>query len=276
MKNMIVLNPVDKARFKLLLEELPQSLLLTGDQGVGLGTIAKELAGKELSASLYPQNVKEQTDDENGTISVEMIRRLYDQTRAKYVSRQIIIIDNADKMSGGAQAAFLKLLEEPNSYIYFILTSHTPQKLVDTIRSRVQETVIHSITREQTLAYVASLGIVDAKKQAQLQFIAEGLPAELSRLASNDTYFNMRAKTMTDARTFLQAEAYKKILIAQEYQTDRAHALQLIDSCLQILRRSMSAKPQQALIAQLTLLLSIRENVSRQYNIRLQLIRFVL
>jgi DNA polymerase-3 subunit delta' len=272
----IVLNQSDKTRLALLSRNLPQSTLLTGERGVGLGTIAKRLAGKDLATYLHPQNSKEQTDDENGTITVEMIRRLYDQTRAKHTSRQVIIIDNANTMSGGAQAAFLKLLEEPNGYIHFILTSHSPQKLVATIRSRVQETNIHPITKEQTLEYIKELGVSDTKKQALLQFIAAGLPAELSRLASDDSYFAARAKIMTDARTFLQSPGYEKLLIAQEYQSERTNALQLIDSCLQIVRRSMSAKPQQALIAQLSLLLSIHENISRQYNIRLQLTRFVL
>jgi hypothetical protein len=38
----------------------------------------------------------------------------------------------------------------------------------------------------------------------------------------------------------------------------------------------MTANPQQALVRQLDLLLDIHENIGRQYNIRLQLTRFVL
>ena len=272
----VVLNPIDEKRLSLLVKDLPQSLLLTGDKGIGLATIAHSIADKNLAGFLQPQNSKEQIDNESGTISVEMIRGLYTQTRAKHTGRQVIIIDNADRMSAGAQAAFLKLLEEPNDSIHFILTSHAPQKLVLTIISRIQEFTLHPITHEQTTAFLDSLKVDDKTKRAQLQFIADGFPAELSRLITNDSYFKQRAKIMGDARTFLQSNAYEKVLIAQEYQGERPQALQLVDSCMQILRRSISAKPQQAAVAQLTLLLTIRDNINSQHNIRLQLARFVL
>lgn len=272
----LVIHPVAETLLDSLKNHLPQSLLLTGESGVGLRAIARELAGKQLAAEILPQDAKEHTESKNGTITVEIIRRLYDQTRAKHTMRQVIIIDDADSMSLGAQAAFLKLLEEPNSHIYFILTSHTPSRLLPTIRSRVQQTTIQPITREQSSELITRLGVTDATKQAQLLFIAEGLPAEISRLIADDEYFKKRAAMMSDARLLLQAEPYEQLLVVQKYQSNKEASLELIDSALLVARRSLSAKPQTGLIKQLDKLLRIQTNIKANHSVRLQLASLVV
>ncbi|HMH70003.1 MAG TPA: AAA family ATPase [Candidatus Saccharimonadales bacterium] len=272
----LVIHPDTQQLLESIRANLPQSLLISGKEGIGLLTAATWLAGTHLVATLQPQDAKENTNSQSGTISVEMIRRLYDQTRAKQSKQQVIIIDNADRMSRGAQGAFLKLLEEPNQHTHFILTSHNPQKLLPTIRSRVEHTAMRALTTQQSSEFIASLGVTDSVKQTQLQFIAEGLPAELTRLVHDDAYFKEQATLMTTARDFLRGTPYEKLLIIQQYKMNRDGALTLIEWALHILRRSLSAKPQQTIIAQLELLLEIRDNIASNYNISLQLARFVL
>ncbi|HEU5122245.1 MAG TPA: AAA family ATPase [Candidatus Saccharimonadales bacterium] len=272
----VLIHPNTKQRLDALAKQLPQSALLSGELGVGLLTIARELAGRELVLVLEPKDIKNHPDHQNGTISVEMIRELYDQTRTKHAKRQIIIIDDADRMSLGAQGAFLKLLEEPGPRVHFILTSHSPDKLLPTIRSRVQQTQITPITPEQTEKLLQNTTITDPIKRAQLSFIAEGLPAEIIRLAQDEEYFNQRAKIMSDARHMLQSGSYDQLLLVQEYQSDRGTALQLIDGMLLIARRSLSIKSQVPIIKQIDRLLDIQANIQANYNIRLQLARIML
>jgi DNA polymerase III delta prime subunit len=273
---MLAVNQATQARLDILTANLPQAVLLSGVRGVGLYTIARSIAAKQLFAEVRPQNVKEQIDSEHGTISVKMIRELYNQTGTKQSSRQVVIIDDADTMSRGAQAAFLKLLEEPNSHIHFILTTHTPQNLLPTIRSRLQETVVAPTTVEQSMTLLSELGVTEAAKTAQMRYIAMGLPAELTRLAQDSDYFATRAGVMADARTLLQGSPYQKLLIAHKYHNQREQALQLIDSALLMARRSLSDKPQHGLVVQLEKLLTTRATIARSGNIRLQLALFVL
>ena len=273
---MLAVNPTAQARIDTLTANLPQAVLLSGTRGVGLYTIARNIAAKRLLAEVRPQNIKEQIDSEHGTISVKQIRDLYSQTGTKQNTRQIVIIDDADKMSRGAQSAFLKLLEEPNSHIHFILTTHTPQDLLKTIHSRLQETVIAPITAEQTNTLLSALNVTDAAKTAQLRYIAAGLPAELTRLATDGDYFASRAGVMGDARTLLQGTTYAKLLIAQKYHNQREAALQLIDSALLMARRSLSDKPQHGLVLQLEKLLQTRLAVASNGNVRLQLALFII
>lgn len=259
-----------------LKQNLPQSILISGRKGLGLSTIAHWIKLSDFAVTLQPQNSKEQIDNENGTITVEMIRRLYEQTRAKQTSRQTIIIDDADRMSHAAQSAFLKLLEEPGVATSFILTSHQPEKLLPTIRSRVQQTVIEPITTEQTQEFIDSLGVSDATKKIQLQYIANGMPAELTRLVRDDDRFAARANIISDARDLLQGDAYKKVLVVQKYRSNRVLALQLIDSAMAMLRQTMSTKPSTIIVGQLEQLLDTRERISNNYSVALQLMQFVL
>jgi DNA polymerase III delta prime subunit len=271
----LVIHPSVNETLAKLRADLPQSLLMSGQKGVGLATIAGDIAGRSLAVQLSPQDAKG-NPDENGTISVEMVRRLYEQTRAKQSARQVVIIDDADRMSHGAQSAFLKLLEEPGTHTCFILTSHAPDRLLPTVRSRVQHIHVRPITPEQTSEYMTQLKVADATKRTQLQYLAEGLPAELSRLVADEETFARRAAVIGDARTLLQGTPYEKSLVIQKYKTDRIATLQLADSAISILRRTLSLKPQQALVGQLEQLLSVRENIASNYSVSLQLMRFVL
>jgi DNA polymerase-3 subunit delta' len=272
----LAIHPSSLALLGKLQGTLPQALLLSGPRGIGLGTIVHKLDEHALAAILQPRTAKGDIDNEAGTVSVESIRNLYDQTRSKQTSRRVIIIDNADRMSHGAQSAFLKLLEEPELHTCFILTSHQPEKLLSTIISRVQHFALLPITTDQTSAFIASLGISDATKQAQLRYMAGGLPAELCRLAENDEYFASLAKTIGDARQLLQGTTYQKGLIIQRYRNDRGGAVQLIDSTIALLRHTISSKPQQSLITQLEKLLDARERLTNNCNVGLQLMQVVL
>lgn len=272
----IILNQNTKVKISSMENELPHAILLTGEKGVGLATIAKHLADSDLASFVEPMNSKEEIDHETGTISVATIRRLYERSRTKTTSRHVFILDDADRMSLGAQAAFLKLLEEPTEHTHFILTSHTPQALLPTVRSRVQALVIEPVSRTQTDSLLKTHGISDSKTKAQLEYLASGLPAELTRLIQGDVYFQERAEVMADTRTFLSGSAYDKLLIVNKYHKDRSKALGLIDSALMVTKRSLGMKPQPGLVSQLDALLSVREKIEANCSIRLQLTSFVL
>lgn len=269
------LHPATQRRLDVLIDNLPQSLLLSGEPGVGLGTIAVNIAGRELAATIKPTDAKGEVDD-FGTINVETIRDLYGHTRTKQRARQIIVIDNAERMSRGAQSAFLKLLEEPNTATHFILTSHEPNILLPTIRSRVQHVVLRPITPQQTEDFIATQNVVDEKKKTQLRFIAAGLPAEIIRLLSNPAHFEAKAKVITDARIFLQADIYQKMKLIHTYRSNRAETLQLLDGVMAIIKHGLAFKPQPTLITQLDKVLQAKERIAANHSIPLTLAQAVL
>ena len=269
-------HPDTKKSISTLQADLPHALLISGPEGVGIHEAANILANGFHASTIEPTNAKGDIDYTSGSISVELIRQLYDKTRAKTTKKQVHILHGAERLSLGAQAAFLKLLEEPNTHTHFILTSHAPQALLPTIRSRVQTLSMRRITKQQTKAYIESLGVADAQLQNQLTFLASGLPEEITRLVADESYFTLRAETMADTRVFLTGSVYEKLLIIQKYHQSRPKALQLVSSAIMVTKRSLLAHPQPNLIETLEHLSAIEQNIAANCNVRLQLTAFVV
>lgn len=109
--------------------------------------------------------------------SVDDIRVLVEQVRftpqaGKY---KVYIIDEVHMLSQAAFNAFLKTLEEPPSYVVFILATTEKHKLLPTILSRCQIFDFKRITNDDTIEHLASIATnehVDAEKAA-LQVIAQ-------------------------------------------------------------------------------------------------------
>jgi DNA polymerase III delta prime subunit len=281
--NLPILHPTSQALLESYMRRLPQALIITGKAGTGTLEVSRYVASALGSPEeiIIPKKKSKDgkrfdVDTENGRVITEDVRALYDSVRGKQTSPRVFIIQSADRMMPNAQHALLKLLEEPSDNVYFILETYNPESLFPTIRSRAQTLTVLPLTSIQTNEYLDRLGVSDPTRQAQLRYIAEGLPVELARLASDEAYFKERAQSINDARQFLQADTYQKMLIIQKYQSNREQALQLLDSALQITRHSISAKPQAALVTQLSALLTVKERIASNYNIRLQLAEFVL
>lgn len=273
----LIINPKSKLALDSVVENLPQSLLITGSTGVGLGSIAQYIAASNnVTPVIVLPEYKEKVDLTKGIIGVDIIRRLYDQTRTRADNRRIIVIDYAERMAPRAQNAFLKLLEEPGANTYFILATHTPQKLLPTITSRVSSVNFLPITQMQSKKLLDSVGVSDEKKRAQLLFMAEGLPAELMRLTEGGEYFETRSAIVRDARELLRGKLYQKLLIAHTYKDDRPAALLLVQDIARILKQSIVDKPQTSTISHIDSVLNTYQKIEANGNIRLCLARLVV
>ncbi len=272
-----IIHPASELTLSLLLKDLPQAMLLTGPVGVGLGTIAQYIASTvgQVTLTVLPEK-DEKVDIAKGVISIDSIRRLYTQTRSIQTGKLMIIIDYAERMGPPAQNAFLKLLEEPGDGVYFILATHTPSKLLPTTTSRTQAIDFRPLTHVQTEQFLGDLRVDNATKKAQLLFMASGLPAELTRLTQDSAYFDRRSSIIRDARDLLQGTTYRKLLVANNYKDNREATLTLLTDAASMLRRSISAKPQDNLIPQIDSLLYAYQQIQANGNIRLCLARLVL
>lgn len=109
--------------------------------------------------------------------SVDDIRQLVDQvqvppTNGRY---RVFIVDEVHMLSSAAFNAFLKTLEEPPSYVVFILATTEKQKIIPTILSRCQIYDFNRITVSDMvdhLEYVAKCEGITAERSA-LNIIAQ-------------------------------------------------------------------------------------------------------
>ncbi len=136
---------------------LAQAFLFTGPRGVGKTTTARILA-KAINCENISDNIEACNQCESclsfnrgnslnifemdgaSNNGVEEIRSLVEQVRyapqgGKY---KVYIIDEVHMLSGPAFNAFLKTLEEPPSYVIFILATTERHKIIPTILSRCQ------------------------------------------------------------------------------------------------------------------------------------------
>lgn len=262
-----------RSRLEGLRANLPPSILLSGEVGVGLATIAHYLS-QHIEQIIQPLNTKGEVDQNAGSISIEVIRSLYQATRGKAQQDFAIIIDDADRMTIPAQQAFLKLLEEPPASAHFILTSHVPEKLLATIQSRVLMIRVPQISRTQSMSYLKRQRI-DEETIRQLLFVADGRPALLHTLAHNTRKRQETTGLMRDARAYLSGDQFAKFVVISRY-SDRGSSLKLIDAALKILSFTMSQKPDIELTRQMNRLITISEYIAAGGNVKLQLTRFVV
>ena len=273
----LLLNPSSEPQFLHLKTSLPHALLLVGEKGMGARTVAFELARAHTKTVQLVRPEKDKMPDPAGSIGVERIRELYGSARSREPLTRIIIVEDAHAMTAQAQNAFLKLLEEPAENTHFILTAHTRQGLLSTILSRVQTFELRPITPEQTSQLLDTLKVSDARARAQLNFVAGGKPAELTRLAQEPSALTARGGVISDARTFLQAAPYERLVLCQKYKDDRAKALRFVDACLALLRSSLAKQPtNHQIVRELERYLLAYEKMERNGNIRLNLARLVL
>lgn len=103
--------------------------------------------------------------------SVDDIRGLVDQVQVPPTDGRyrVFIIDEVHMLSAAAFNAFLKTLEEPPSYVVFILATTEKQKIIPTILSRCQIYDFNRITVTDMvdhLAYVAAQEGITAERSA--------------------------------------------------------------------------------------------------------------
>ena len=146
---------------KLLENKLSNSLLLTGNKGIGKNYfifqlieeyIKKKVISEQINHHLsllknnsHPNimNVKKEIDEKTkklkNFIIIDQIRKINQFSLETSVIENIpkfILIDSADDMNINASNALLKILEEPKLNTYFFLISHQPSSLLPTIKSR--------------------------------------------------------------------------------------------------------------------------------------------
>ncbi len=141
---------------QLRLHRIGHAYLFCGTRGTGKTTVAKILARAvncehptpegpcgecpacQAIASGASMSVREiDAASNNGVDSIREIREevQYSPTDAKY---RVYIIDEAHMITNQAFNALLKTLEEPPSYVIFILATTDPQKIPVTVLSRCQ------------------------------------------------------------------------------------------------------------------------------------------
>ena len=176
---------------------LHHAWMITGPKGVGKASLAYTAALQLLAGSGSPdaarQKVRAQAhpnlltirrpwDDKRkrwrGEITIDEVRRVPD-----FFSRsggedgwRIAIIDSLDEFNRNAANGLLKTLEEPPTQGLLFLVTHSPGRLLPTIRSRCRQLELRSPPVDETRDWLIRIHGVPAEQAAAASALASGAP----------------------------------------------------------------------------------------------------
>jgi DNA polymerase III subunit delta' len=183
---------------------LPHAILISGPRGIGKATLAFRLARFLLGApgsveglAIDPESSVFRRIASGGHADLLTVERAYDPRRRRLRSDivvedtraiagffrltaaeegwRIVIVDSAEEMNRNAANALLKILEEPPRRGLLLLVSHTPGRLLPTVRSRCRHFPLATLPRPVILQLLRQHRPDLAKAEAEaLAGLAEG------------------------------------------------------------------------------------------------------
>ncbi len=150
---------------------LRHAYLFFGDEGVGKFTFAS-LFARFLEEGEFSESGKPLIDimtlfpDEKGTISVDAARSVKHFLSQKPLrsARRTVIVDVAEALTPEAQAAFLKIVEEPPASGLMIFIARSPEAFFPPLASRLLKIYFPRLSRGALAALLTSDYGVPAKK----------------------------------------------------------------------------------------------------------------
>ena len=190
---------------------IPQTILLSGPEGIGKATLARRFAAALLGGAAkieqddlsLPANItaveqrEKWTADKRGDdpllfsthpdfvtfapdgplrqLTIQQMRTLRERAQFKplHGERRVFLIDHLDRANENSANSLLKLLEEPPSHLIIIATAENLYDLLPTIRSRAVVLPLSRLADDEMQAFAAARQLPDAAARIAL---AEGSP----------------------------------------------------------------------------------------------------
>ena len=243
-------------------KKLPNKILLSGEKGIGKSTLAYHIINYILSYdedfpydlknfNINPDNksfklitnksnpnfISVNIEEDKKSIDINQIRNLIlTLNKSSFnIKPRLVLIDNIDLLNINSINALLKILEEPNDNIYFILINNN-KKILSTLKSRCLNYKIH-LTSNQSFDITNKILDGDFNNLINDEMInkysSPGTILNLLDFANNND---------VDLKEINLKEFIKKIIMEKKYKKDQ-FIKNLLYSLIEIyFRKNVSVK----------------------------------
>lgn len=218
---------------------LAHALLLAGGAGTGKLDFAHALSNRLLcdtpggdlacgqckscqlqKAGSHPDFKVLSPEDNSKVVKVDQIRALVDfiNKKAQYSGYKVVIVSPAEAMNISASNALLKSLEEPGAKTVLLLLSHSPSRLMATIRSRCQKLTFPLPKENEALNWLSEQGVSAAQS---LLSVAGGAPLKARDLDGSDVL--EQRKEMAAALLSIRQGVLDPVVVASQWEKGLAN-----------------------------------------------------
>ena len=222
-------------------QKLPNKILLSGEKGIGKSTLAYHIINYVLSIGeehsydlknfkINPENksfklilnksnpnfISIDIEEDKKSIDINQIRNLISSLNKSSFNKKprFVLIDNIELLNVNSVNALLKIVEEPNDNIYFILINNN-KKILPTLKSRCLNFNVH-LTSNQSLDITNK--ILD---ENCADLIHEEILNYYSTPGSILNLLNFADKNDLDLKEINLKELIKKIIMDKKYKKDQ-------------------------------------------------------
>ncbi|HEX5447760.1 MAG TPA: hypothetical protein VFW90_00985 [Candidatus Saccharimonadales bacterium] len=287
----VLIGRTTQKQLESLVESPAPAVLIHGPAGSGKRLAAIRLAANMLGISVedlaaHPYYTLLQKPENLQNIPIEAIRQLISSLKLKAVLpskgsiRRIVHIDKAQNLSGEAQTALLKLIEEPPERTVFILSVNQISDLLPTIVSRSRPVYIAPISRTEAVRYYESNY---SPKEVETAWSLSGGGAGLLEALLSEAGDHPLKSAVAEAKQFLALDSYQRILWLDKHAARKDELAVFLDGLNRVLgalSRSPSALKhpanQKKLLAGRRLVASSLNDLNKNVSLRLICLRLAL
>ena len=214
------------------------AMLLTGQKGIGLTSIATRLAQQLLHKNnLENEQYFRLLAPKDGTLAIETIRNLQSFFTLKVPGnsavKRVVVIDSADAMTTEAQNALLKLLEEPPEGSVLLLVSSEPKRLLATIRSRLTSLTVSSPSKQKVLDWFTAHGYSTADIE-KAYILSDGAISHMEAQLGGEG-----SSAIDTVRMVLAGKTFERLTQVEKLAKDKPAANEFVNSLVRVAAASL-------------------------------------